>query len=97
MKPYQEYIFMSEPSFVAHGKQFYPDAVLVGTYRLAPYVNTKKVNIETYCSDNDLQVKTLKSAAIIKHIENNSCEVMLTDIDSVFEVKAHFEPEITEE
>lgn len=91
MKPYQEYIFMSEAAFNSHGKQFYPDAVLVLTHRLAPYVNDRKSNIEQYCKDNELQVKTLKSAEIIKHIENNSCEVMLTSIDDVFKVKSHFE------
>ena len=96
MKLHQQYILASPEIYSEHGKERFPHAVDVDTYKLAPFLSTSRKAVEQHCIDNNLAFSSPSADEIIKQITDKTATVILTDIDTVLKVKAHFQPEIQE-
>lgn len=97
MKLHQQYILASDEIYNTHGKERFPYAVDVNTYKLAPFLSTEREAVEQHCIDNNLAFSSPGTDEIINQITNKTTTVILTDIENVLKVKAHFQPDITEE
>lgn len=92
MRLYQQYIIMSGELYATHFQGRYPDAVELGDYLLAPFINTERLNVEAHCTSNSINFSSPNVADIIEQLESGTASVILTDIDTVLAVKSHFEP-----